>query len=469
MHQGVERHPCPFAPLRGLDAKNYRCDDMTRSGVINMCLALAYKGALDIILAIFILPIYFSDPIYQTFGNLSPAKVAVGYVAAAGCLMAFTGMGNNRRVSRFVLATQYVFILLPFFSIFGCVDLPVWYPAIMTLGFLSTIFAVRIGKPWCFPRPGRYLRYASSAGMALVVAMVFILLIKSGGLGRFNLDLSTVYDARDAYKTQVAPWMFQFVSLVGYVLDMVVIVLAVRPLNDRRPILRWAVVVLMIVVQVLLYGMTSFKAFLLLPFVIIGLLMMGNRIDIIKALLIGSPVLALIFLAVSLAGNTMGSALLERAFFIPAGMHSLYLDYFSSHSIMYFTSNLLGNLLGGSPGQSAVDRIAMVYWGRSFSPNVGWVGIAFAGWGIIGVVVEGLILGIILRIGDSVARDAIPRGAVEGLLLGPMIALASAGLSYVVFSAGFGVAIFVLWLLEAHYTSKVRNAKLPSGFAARAS
>ncbi|MBD8872851.1 hypothetical protein [Rhodanobacter sp. DHB23] len=424
---------------------------MTRSGVIDACLTLAYKGMLDSVLLFFILPIYFDDPIYRTFGHLNPIKVAMGYIMALGCLMSFSGMSNHRRVSRFVLSTQFVLIILPFLSIFGCVDLPVWYPVTLVLGFLTAVLVARVGKVWRLPRLGLRFRYIAWAGLASIVAMVFVLLITSGGLSRFNLDLTKVYDSRAEYKDQVAPWMFQFVQWVGYVLDMVVIILAVRPLSARWRILRWGGVALMVVIQILLFGMTSFKAFLLLPFVMIGLLVLGNRIDIIKSLMIGAPLLALVLLIVAMTKNTMGNALLERIFFIPAGMHSLYFNYFSSHSYMYFTSNFFGGLLGGSPGQSAVDRIAMVYWGRSFSPNVGWIGIAFAGWGIFGVLVQGVSLGCILRVGDSMARDVIPRGAAEGLLLGPAIALASAGLFYTFFSAGFGIALFVLWLLEAHY------------------
>jgi hypothetical protein len=93
--------------------------------------------------------------------------------------------------------------------------------------------------------------------------------------------------------------------------------------------------------------------------------------------------------------------------------------------------------------------VAQENWGKAFSPNVGWVGDAYANFGIFGVVFSGVMLGAILKFGDRITDESVQPGLAEGLIVGPTLALCSSGLGPVLLTHGLVIALIMLWMLKS--------------------
>lgn len=415
----------------------------------DVALIVAYKLLLDFSFLHYELPIYGGEPQYHTFGGMNDFKIVIGYLMAPVCLILYEGIAEYAVVTRFVMLIQMLVIVVPYFVLYGMEDLPTWHVALIMLGFVCVIVVNRLVPNLRVRSPGILLRRLLVYGMAAISAYVFIGLITMGGLGRLNFDFNKVYEFRDLDARYMLPGFGHFIPWVGYVFDMAWLVVALRSKKYFQ-------VAVILALQILFFGMTNSKIFLFMPFVVAGLIMLTARMNIRRAALIGAPALIGICVLVEIAGSRIGLATLDRIFFVPAALHGLYFKYFSTHPLALMPGQAIGILFGSPYTQSSVYVIAEKYWGQMFSPNVGWIGDAYANFGVAGVAVYGVVLAVALKIADEFARKVARPGEAEGLIAGPAIALCSAALGTVLVTHGMIAAIVTLWVLSGYWSAKDR-------------
>jgi hypothetical protein len=92
--------------------------------------------------------------------------------------------------------------------------------------------------------------------------------------------------------------------------------------------------------------------------------------------------------------------------------------------------------------------IAWAYWGRDFSPNVGYLGDAYAHFGFMGMFLFSMVLGFVLHTLDSVGRR-LPPHLVAAVAAMPSMALVNSALVTSLFTHGLILTVVVVWLLRA--------------------
>ena len=125
----------------------------------------------------------------------------------------------------------------------------------------------------------------------LITVYVFTALTAAGGFGRLSFDLSAVYQVREEFLEDLAPLIGYFVPWQGYVLDPALMLIGFR----RRSLL---LTMTGLGLELLLFGMTGYRAFLGIPLLLVGFYLLGRRRQL-AALLLGS-VIALVALALLL-------------------------------------------------------------------------------------------------------------------------------------------------------------------------
>jgi hypothetical protein len=421
---------------------------MKKSWFTGIALITVYRFVLGFAFTNFVMPVYASDAQYAKHGDMNTAKTWVGYAVVWFCLALFGTMREDAPVSRFVMFLQLLMVVVPFTVLFGAQDLPAWYMGTMVFGYASTIAAARWIPVIHFPRPSDTTRLVLACVMVAITAYVYLGLIATGGFSHMNINLDDVYEYRDIYTENMLLGFGYFVPWIAYIFNMAWLVSALR----RKSIVEICIVMLL---QLLIFAMTNFKSFLLVPFAVIGTVSIIRKGEFRRTLIVGTTCVLLGLCGLSAIGKSLGPALLNRMFFVPAALHGLYFDYFSNHAKSLMGGSPIGSLLGSSYSESSVYVVSQEYWGRYFSPNVGWIGDAYANFGIYGVGISAIVLGAVLRMADGFAERLEPPGA-EGIMVGPTLALCSSALGTVLLTHGLAMGLIVLWIFKNAPVSRRR-------------
>ncbi len=352
------------------------------------------------------------------------------------------------RPSGIVLLLYFIVAILPLSSLYGLTDAPASFFFVSIGSFAVLLVATGLLPGIKVHRLSRDLVYLGLTVVLGLSAYVYGWLVISGALGRFNLDLLEVYEVRTAYVEKLAPFMGYLVPWQASVINIIMFLYA---LWRRKP---WLVGVAA-AFQLFLFGMTGFKSFLLAPILAGGVYILWNKKHALTWILGGSALMILGAYAISLINDDplMPSLLIRRLFFVPAALHFIYYDFFSQpENLFVMLSNSILAPFVQYPFEMSLPRvIAWAYWGRDFSPNVGYLGDAFAHFGFIGMFLFSIILGVFLRIMDSVGAR-LPANLVAAAIATPAMALTNSGLFTSLMTHGFLFAVLMIWMLRSLVT-----------------
>lgn len=383
-------------------------------------------------------PVYQGEVIYQSYENANSSGWLLDLAAIIFFTTIIASLGDGRRVSKYLVFFQLIFVIVPALVLHSALGVPAEYVFLLLISFFTFVIFVkyspRINIPYIGERAGVMAQYF----LFIIIVYVFGGLILGGGLGRLNFDLMRVYEFRGDYVSSAYFGMGYLVNWVAYV---ILPYYTVRAYFGKR----YLVILGIMAMHLMLFGMTSVKTFLFIPFVIVVMMFLATRLNIYKLLTIVSGLLAIFLCIYYFFGDVSGAAFLDRTFFVPAALHNIYYDFFTKQSYAYFSGSGLGWLFSSDYSDSSVYVIAENYWGRRFSPNVGWMADAYSNLGWVGVIIMSFLLAVLLRIADElVAADGRP-GWCEAMLIGPALALCSSALGTTMLTHGLLCFLFVVW------------------------
>lgn len=402
---------------------------------------VVYKAILDSILWWAILPVYGGE-VFLDYGSLDAGRMCVGYLLLIPLWLALRLVGGveSNRVSRLVLMVQALLIVVPAFSLYSQSERPIQDIALIVLGFVLVVLFLCVLPRIRIPLPGKMLNFL------LIIVAVFLLLYVlgglavAGGLSRLNFNLYSVYETRDLYVQSRLPMFGYFLSWVVYVVNMGFLVF----FSVKR---KYVGLIAVLIAQVLIFGMTNFKTILFLPFVVLGVLWAARRFNFERIVLFGAGAIALSLTVIGFSGELMGFGIARRLFFVPSALHTLYFDYFSMNPLALMSGSGIGELLDAPYDQSPVYIIANEYWGKEFAPNVGWLGAAFANFGVLGVLFFSFLLAVYLKAADSIAGYLPFPGIAEALFIAPAFTLCSSAFNTFLLTHGGILVLVTLWVL----------------------
>jgi hypothetical protein len=375
------------------------------------------------------------------------AEVALSYVitalATAACALYCVSRSGASRV---IAVIHLVGVIIPMQALVAAnfeMARPEFAVAV-ALAYLGTLACAHFVPDVRLPTGSVRASAMFLVAAVLASTYVFWTLVRSGGLERISFDLTKVYDVREEYVERLAPFVGYLVPWQGYVLNPALLLVGFR----RRSLLT---ILTGITLEVLLFGMTGYRAFLFIPPLLLVFYIIGPRRNLLAIALGG--ILATIGLALVLYAwldlPLIPQLLVDRVVIVQAEIHYWYYDYFGvhAHAPLQLSQSLLAAIAPGGHYRTPVaEVIGWQYMGSADSPNVGVFGDAFANFGFAGCAVYALLFGMLLKAVDAAGRFTDVRVA-SALLAMPAFELINVGLLTTLLTQGLGLTIVVLWVL----------------------
>lgn len=357
------------------------------------------------------------------------------------CLTRF--LGFHWRPSGIVLILYFSIVMVPLSSLYGLTNVSGVFFYTAAGSFILLIGTQQMLPKLKLPRPSPNIVYLGIATVLMISAYVYGWLMLTGGFERFNLRLSLVYEIRTLYKAKIGPFLGYLVPWQANVINITVLCLA---LHTKK---RWLLVTLSIA-QLLLFGMTGHKSFLLVLLLVPSIYFVWSKRNALFYIFLGATALVLgSYVLFLVTGNHLfPSLLIRRLFFVPAANHFIYYQYFirPENPFVMLSNSIFSSFIHYPYDAPLPVVIAQEYWGHDFWPNVGYLGDAFAQFGYVGMFLFSVILGFFLRIIDSL-RAHLPSGFVAAVLAPSAAALTNSALLTSLVTHGLVPAMAMVWLL----------------------
>jgi hypothetical protein len=410
--------------------------------LVTTLLGVALQGVIARVYAGLIVETFGGARVAQTPGLEAPISYVLTAAASAACALYCERRSGPSRV---IVAVHLIAVIIPLQALvaaqFEFAHLE--FAAAVTLAFVAAVAVAGLMPELRVPRADELFRAGLLLAAVLVTMYVYAMLLAGGGLGRFSLDLTTVYDVREEFVEKGAPLLYYLVPWQGYVLNPALMLLSAR----RRSLLLAAAALVM---QLLLFGMTGFRAFLFIPLLLLGFYLLGGRRHTAALALV--TMMAVVGLALLLYAwldePLIPVLLVDRVVVIPAEIHYWYYDFFGVHgqATLQLSQSFLAPLGASHYGTPIAEVIGWKYLGLAASANVGLFGDAFANFGFSGCVIYAMLFALLLKVVDAAGRGADPRVAAA-LVAMPAFLLVNSGLLTTLLTHGLALTVIVLWVV----------------------
>ena len=372
------------------------------------------------------------------------AEVPISYLCTAATTTATAWYCDRRSgPSRVVLVLHLIAVIIPMQALVVAqfeFARPAFADAV-ALAFLGTVLLAGATPELTMKQPGTLARGGVIVLCLLLSLYVYGALVAQGGIGRLNFDLSKVYEVRDEFLEGLAPLLGYLVPWQGLVINPALMLAAMK----RRSLLLGLLALLL---QLLLFGMTGYRAFILMPGLLLGMYLIGGRRNLAGLALLG--VLFLIAVAVGLYlwldAPYIPALLVGRVIIIPAEIHYWYYDYFGSsgHAPLQLSQSILTDIAARHYDAPIAEVIGWKYMGSAAWANVGLFADAFANFGYAGCTLFALLFALVLKTLDAASRATDARVAAA-LIAVQAFQLVNAGLLTTLLTHGLALAILILW------------------------
>lgn len=308
----------------------------------------------------------------------------------------------------------------------------------------------------------RLPKYTFLLVLILLLSATVFLVVLFGGLSRFNLDFSSVYEFRRESAESLPGFFAYFVFGAAKVVAPMVILLSIH-LKNRLFFL------LSTLLLILLFSVTHHKSIIILPMlslIFYWFMKTINNIKIVSFLFLGAAFLAageiaLLALSDNSSPGIFNSYLLRRGLFLPVLLDHLYLDFFLDQSKYYWSTSRFNFGISENPyGVTAPFLIGGQYFGNAeTSANSGVIGGGFSQAGFLGVALYAALSGFLLALLQAYGRS-VGHAFVFAASLPVFISiLTSTDFATALFTHGLVLLIFLLALSPSVGTDLKRKSR----------
>jgi oligosaccharide repeat unit polymerase len=333
-------------------------------------------------------------------------------------------------------------MVIPILSIYALKDQPRIYFYGVVISFFLLIFIVKR-----MPRVSFNIKTSlNSILTALFLGITFVvygLLIFFNGLPSLKLlDFSKVYEVRSSINYGFN-FMVYLVSWQGAIINVFLLIITAY-YKKMRYFLFFAIM------QLVLYLLTSHKTFLFYPLLLFFIIRIikNNKKDINLSIIIYS----IIGLAASLIVYAFGlnqmipSMIISRVFYLPAQISFQYYEYFNGNGLMYLSHSIFSFIFSEPVhAEHPIRLIGETYYNNNW-PNTGYLGDAFMNFGIAGMLVFSVFLGLILVLVDSLSNTQFKKLISIAFITLFMFPLSNMGLLTSMLTGGLLFYILILFL-----------------------
>ncbi|WP_016839518.1 O-antigen polymerase [Ureibacillus thermosphaericus] len=418
---------------------------MKKKNIVTIIMLLAFKTVLELSYIFFVHKIYSYNGFYL---DLAIDKFILSLILSFIIIFIIVKyISNHNKASQIILYIILIFLYLPIVSLYWMQNKSTIFILGITLSFL-----IIMGVSIIFPRvkivilKKREAKYLFIFIVTLMTTVVYGLLISNGGLSRINLNLLNVYDTRAAYVQNTNIILNYSLSWQAHVINLILLSLA---LYNRKYF--YAFIVLGM--QIFLFSMTNFKSHLLAPLVILFFYFFQKtkwKNYFLLIMSIGSTTLvslSLVLYKISEDLILIPSMFIRRLFFVPAQLHFQYFEFFEDKSKFLLSHSIFEGIIQTDYNVSPTQYMAKEYFNKDFSPNVGFFGDAYVNFGLVGLIVFAIFLGIIMLLIDSFSTK-IPLFLTMAILVIPAMSLVNSAFLTTLLTHGVLLSLLMLWVVN---------------------
>lgn len=413
-----------------------RINKITSNKVTLMFLFVLYRLILDIA---------FRYVVSERFGymgfilDVNVLKIIESYVI----LIVFSLFLDDRieKPSSFFVIFLYSMIIVPLTSVYALQNQPREFIYYVLISFIFIIIFknTKIVK-MAFIKNGKQVVLFSTF---IVGSALFIWIIFKGGLRYLNFDLFKVYDFRRTVAELVFPGnMAYLMTWFGKVMNPFFIAYNLWNKNKKG-------VVFSIGVQVLFFGITAHKAMLFYPVVILFIYFASKSASFAKFIPLGLASLNALALAsyYFLNNGILITLFTRRVLLVNAKYHYSYFNFFNENGFVYYSNRSWFPEIIKYPYSEPIQLI--ITGGSGEWANAGFLANGYAHFGLLGMIVYSIIVGILFRYIDYLASYYLPKWLCIAIMVTPILSLTSADLPTALLNHGILIAFIILWLMSS--------------------
>jgi len=349
---------------------------------------------------------------------------------------------SSKRLSNIMIWLLILLSYIPMLTLFAFMDQPRIYMYVVT-GFWPLVFLLlkfpAISMSPLKKSQSKIIRYLIFFSLFLTV---FLMIYKYFGLS-FSFSLTKVYEIRKAYTEMGIPLAGYLFNWVAYIVNPILFAIFIT----RK---KWIFAALTVVLQLLLFSVTGMKSFLfILPFVL-GLTWVITRRNPLAYVAIGlAGIIILGMFSYWFVDDLWISSLFTRRTLLgPAQLSFFYYDFFSENEPTFLSQHRIFRTILNYPYRlDPPHLIGEVYFDSpEMSANNGIYADAYMNFGFAGFALWGILLGIILRLTDSLSKNKDMRMAVAAVAM-PALFLTNSPLLTCLITHGLLLALMLLYLL----------------------
>jgi hypothetical protein len=371
-----------------------------RDRLINTALYLLYF----IILAA--LYIFYVNPVWAYTGfsiDISVGRIATGAIVALGFALLTPTRIDSRTIFLNLLLTVY---LIPSLVLYGFSGRPTSAAAVTwaATAIVYIVSAIPVSHLQLMRlKPHLFMQLLAFATVSLILSFYIF-----GGFRYFNLDLSKVYEVRDD-AADALPGAFPYLASV---FSKIVVPIGIVTAIIYR---QYTAALAFFAAGLFLFGLTSHKGMLFYPIfaVVVFYALSWSRgfyflLLVFICGLIISSVDAMLAMNSEFGSNWgwFASLFVRRGLLVPALLDYYHIEFFSSHSnIFWADSRLTLGLLRNPYGLASPYVIGEAYFGSSdAAANTGFIGSGFSQARILGTLLYSIGVGLTLALINAHGR-----------------------------------------------------------------
>jgi hypothetical protein len=426
---------------------------MKKKKFIDLLYIIAFKILLELSYVYFVFE-YFEYAGYKL--DINCIKLVESYIIII--ILYFFLPYTDDKPSSIVLKILYVLMILPMSSYYYLTNNIAIYYYAFVFSFFLTIITILIVPSFQIRK-----RFKES-NMILVLFFTLIifgtytfLLLQKGIPSTKAFNLTEVYEIRGSVESSLYAYPLAWLSnvincfLIGY-------------FWYRR---KYFFLITIFLLQILLFLYVGEKSYLLAPFEVLVIVVCLNRYKFMRVMLVGlSSLIAVSFLLSSIDVTKLPSSLfVRRVLYAPAAISYHYYDYFEKNPYTYYSQSKLGlglleNPYANSSGKGIAEMMGNLYSVSDDNHmNTGYLGDAYKNMGILGMIINSFILGVILVIADSVSKDIKLSIAITAIII-PIQKLINGALLTSLLTSGLLIGLIILWLYKCNTKMCLRNYPL---------
>ena len=320
----------------------------------------------------------------------------------------------------------------------------------------STFYAIAVGfavilaicsrfPVFIVPKPAR----ASISRITLIIVVVTLSLyavqVFMAGRLWFNFSLLSVYDYREQSGELLNLGILSYLNV--WKTKVFFPLLLVISLFFKK----YKSTVLLCLLSFLIFGISQHKSDLFYPYALIAFVVLfRNRKGLWIFPFCLSVLASFTLFWYGLAGDILlPSLLIRRVFFVPAFLAYKYYEFFSDNQFVYWSSSFLKPFIS-YPYDVSTAKVIGLYLGSGGNANNNFFATGFMHAGYAGLFIYCILVGLILKLIDSLSANKLPTVFSVAVTLVPMFALVtSADLPTALSTHGLGLALIFLYLFRS--------------------